>query len=329
MLALQTTPATGRRTKKKIYGWHELIDILASPPKIPDTEIAKLTARRAASRYAASKFALVTERLVAVARQSHILLAYARTKRGQGVDDSQLQECVYVHPAAGGRTTYMIEQSVDGWFANNHLPMNARELSRSVYRSTRWMHGRDAIYAAGHGPYYPDAGPDCAHPTLEDTVAAIQGAPDVPTQWRQAAEDFCRKVQSAAAPFKETVVRYEWYEPGELFSVQYRRRVHTCISSPYGLRIRLKSPAHPDGDGGHFQRVPDFSATITGPLDGLPMARGALYCGELLEPGGVRCGSIYTGNFATGLSEVFYVRPAEVIEAARQWAASRIYIPCA
>lgn len=333
-------------TKKKVYDWSELCDLLANPPKQPTGEVAERVRAMAAHSFGREKWVHLSERLVIVASETCIRMAFAHTPPGTSVSNTNWSARVEVRPAAGGRTTYSFDTSVNGWFANRHLPINARDRGmRSSYRHNLYYYGQSGVYQRGFGPWYPDVGPDIANAGLEEFCELIragarkgEGAADEDfvrpsPEWCELATSFCEKVRDVVRPFKDCIVRFEEY--GDAFG--YSRDLNLSLSrgssycqvrSDYGVRIRVKLPN--SYEDGRPSEVPDFTAVITGPLGLCEKDRNAWYTAQLLHPQGRHCTSEYSEHLqvSTGLEHLLYRTPGEVIEAARQWAANHIYIPC-
>ena len=334
-------------TKKKIYDWAELNDMLTNPPKPVAGEVAE-TVREMAGRYFRHEtWVQIGERLVIVATPTCITMHYAHTPPGESVGNTAFTPRVSVRPAAGGRTSYSFDSSVNGWFANRHLPINAKDRgTRSRYKHTMHYCGQGGVYQRGFGPWYPDAGPDCANESLEQfcgqlEIVVVQPEPEgdgmlplaIPQEWCQHAAAFCQKVVAAVAPFKDCIVRFERYGYG----AGAERRMNLClqrgdnyctVNSDYGVRVRVKLPNM--YDDGRPVEVPDFVATMTGPLNLCEKDRSMWFTAQLLHPHGKYSTSEYSEHesVSTGLQHLLYPTPGDVIDAARQWAANHIYIPC-
>lgn len=341
------TTSTKRQVNKRVWDWHELTEAVSSQRRLnKQTEVSDVALKRAAMRTSTPFVAQLDERVVAAATPERIDMLYLYTERGTALEDSRLCHWVSVYPAAGGRTTYCIDDAVSGWFANSHLPINASDRrTRSQYQSKQWHYGQAGVYQKGTGPYYPDVGPECANLTLEQLIDAIKASTDeegsqTSEQWRDAACSVAERVANAVAPFKDTVVRYEPVGIGERrgrFSVG--GRVYrsddwdpSCeLESSYGLFIRLKSPAvSHDGGGSGWHMTPDFVVAVSGPLLAYEDPPNVTYGAWLAHPQGrLHCTECCpTKEVSTGLEFTASRSPVRIIEAARQWAASRIYIPC-
>lgn len=333
---------------KKVYDWHELVDAFANPPEIPSSPIADHVRSFVSGR---KHCVQLTDRLVALATETDIDLLWAVTPRGEAVDRTMIQRWVSVLPAAGGRTTYAVDNTVDGHFANKHLPLRASDRAgggRRTHRSTQWFCGRSGMYQKGAGPYYADVGPDFMNQGLEEFAASVHDAcaHGLPSEWAYAAVAMCRRVAAAVAPFRDVVLRYESCLPHEEDKHDYSERDlakllrihckpigmrhHPGVSASYGVRIRLKSP-HEIADG-YYLAVPDFSATVLGPDPMSEVSADIAYAGELLHACGRRTASPFydphsSRSFKTSIDRMLYSKPTEVLEAARQWAASRVFIP--
>lgn len=330
---------------KKVYDWHELVDAISSPPVVPSSEIADHVRGRIDG---IGSCVQLTDRLVAFAGVDGITLRWFHTPRGEPIGNTTTSSKVAVYPAAGGRTTYAVDNTVDGHFANKHLPLNAKDRAgggRRTHRSTQWFCGRSGLYQKGQGPYYPDAGPDSAHPNLEKFETLLHARRDwgLPQAWAEAAAALCGRITAAVSPFRDVIVRYEGWLPSEGKEVTEGDKIirfsthgmaarcgHPGMASRYGVRIRLKSPCETTDGGSRI--VPDFSAFIAGPDPYCEASPDVWYGAELLHPSGSHCITAFHDPYGktpytTSLDKVLYRKPAEIIEAARQWAASRIFIP--
>lgn len=343
-LILSSDPPRKKRapTKKKIFDWAELNALIANPPAPFDSDIGRRVHEMADNRYKPGHWAQIGERLVASAHPEFISLAWVHNPPGTGVAALGWSVRVEVRPAAGGRTSYSMDTSVNGWFAAKHLPVSGGDIgSRSRYRQKIFMYGQSGVYQRGIGPVYNDVGPGIAHFTLDQFCSQLttgdgaiarlvsQGAGE---EWRSLAASLCQKVTAAVAPFKDCIVRYEEYcNTGRVVQLNLVRNGKAAHLYPdYGVRVRVKLPC--SWEEGHSSEVPDFSAFICGPLGIMEKERVAYYGAELLHPRGphqVTCLHESDGlPHHTGLSHLIYTGPSEVVEAARQWAANHIYIPC-
>lgn len=341
-----TQTATKKRspTKKAIYDWAQLVDALSNPPAPPKGEVAEYVhamatkhLHRKQSGVGSYQWVQLDDRLLAESTPTHIRLHWAHTPKSRPMSETRIESCVEVYPAAGGRTTYCIDDSVNGWFANRYLPLSAgQRRSRSIYRSAHWFYGQAGVYQQGQGPYYIDAGADISNWDLARFEKEVSEMPGAPEQWRGIASAFASKITAAVAPFKDTVVRYEAYcdcEDCDLPSLDVRaigKFGGVIARSPYGAFIRLKNPLR-QVDGG-FQIVPDFAAFITGPHMAYEKSRDYYFGAQLLHPQGRFARTEWgTGakGYETGLPSLFMSGFGEVVEAARQWAANLISIPCA
>ena len=196
-------------TKKTIYDWSSLVEAFRSPPEPPKGEVAEHV-RSLAAKHCSSKpareghyaWVQLAERLVAESTPHHIRLLWAHTPKNGSLSETRLDSSVEVYPAAGGRTTYCIDASVNGWFANRYLPLSAGgRRGRSIYRSAHWYYGQAGVYQQGQGPYYIDAGADLSNWSLEDFEREVHDMPDVPEQWAASAVAFATKITDAVAPF--------------------------------------------------------------------------------------------------------------------------------
>ena len=338
--------------RKKIYDWRELVDAYDNRPQVPSSEAAdhvRGMLEKAPSRRQGSAYVQLTDRLVAHYLDDFIELLWALTPRGTAIDRTAFTRGVCVRPAAGGRTSYAVDNTVDGHFANKHLPLKASERAgggRRTHRSTQWFCGRSGMYSRGMGPYYPDVGPDFMNDNLEQFESKIHEACEygLPADWAASAASMCRRVAAAAAPFRDVIVRYEGWLPaesaddGEDDDDYPTRRFHLCAQrgghngaiSSHGIRIRLKSP-HSVQDG-VVSTVPDFSVVVIGPDPYIEGSPGLAYGAELLHAAGRRSAVAYwdpheRNKHKLDLKRMLYMQPNEVLEAARQWAAARVFIP--
>lgn len=341
-----TQTATKKRspTKKTIYDWAQLVDAISNPPEPPKGEVAEYVHSMASkalpikqAREGSYQWVQLADRLIAQSNPTHIRLHWAHTPKMGALDQTRIESCVEVYPAAGGRTTYCIDDSVNGWFANRYLPISAGDRrSRSVYRSSHWYYGQAGVYQRGQGPYYLDAGADISNWDLarfEKEVCDIGGAPE---QWKAMATALAGKITAAVSPFRDTIVRYEAYcdsKESDLPSMDIRSIGDfggVIVRSPYGAIIRLKNPLRQVE--GVFQTVPDFAAFITGPHLAYEKSRDCYFGAQLLHPQGrftrTEWGAGAKG-YSTGLPRLFMSGMSDVVEAARQWAANLISIPCA
>lgn len=331
---------TKRQTKKKIYDWSELDEAVTEQRRLSkQTPVSEKALERAANAFGRdAHIAQLGERVIAVASPNNIRLEYLFTPKGGKLDDSRLHSSVRVYPAAGARTTYRVDNSVNGWFANANLPMNAGDrTTQSRYKSNQWFYGQAGVYQKGTGPYYADVGPDCSNVSLEQVIEQIQQMTEKTSEaWREAAVSLASRIAEVVAPFRDTVIRYELQLERDRFCVGgYYRDAdgyhNSELCSTYGINVRLKCP-HVSGESG-WEMVPDFVAQVSGPPGGFEDPAKVLYGVILCHPQGRnqltewRC-PYGEPNFVTGLSFSLSRSPVRIIEAARQWAAGRIYIPC-
>lgn len=343
-LILSSDPPRKKRapTKKKIFDWAELNALIANPPAAFDSDVGRHVYGMATSQFDRERWAQIGERLVAVARTEYITLAWAHNAPGTGLQNCSWSPRVEVRPAAGGRTSYTMDTGCNGWFAAKHLPVERHAVgSRSRFRHKIFMYGQAGVYQHGVGPVYHDAGPDIANSTLDQFCSQLadgtggiaklvsSGASE---EWRGLAAALCQKVTAAVAPFKDCIVRYEEYsDAGRPMNLNLIRNGRAADLYPdYGVRIRVKLPC--SWEEGRTREVPDFSVFLCGPFGIMEKERGAYYGAELLHPNGRhQANSLHDGAGSpqnTGLGTLLYTGPSEVVEAARQWAANHIYIPC-
>lgn len=345
---MSTIEKPRRQTAKEIWDWQELVTACTERRRLrTQNEVSshclELMERQRVPR---PLIAQMDERVVAYAGATSISLWYMHTPKQEPLEKSRLFDWVRVFPCAGGRTTYRIDDAVNGWFANRHLPINAKDRkTHSGYRSEQWWHGQSGVYQRGQGPYYPDAGPDAANVTAEEVMAEATGAAHLTEAWCKAAESLMSRLETVLAPFRDVVVRYEMHgfdAPEETYRhdrFQFRsalkldpgvrdivRQVH--ITSPYGLTIRLKSPCVA-GDGG-WAMVPDMAIGVCGPCLAIEDGPQIWYTSQLLHPSGRGGSAEYQADeeYSIGLPFAVARNPQKIVEAARQWAAGRIYIPC-
>lgn len=323
------------QANRTILDFSELVEACATTRRLAtQTEVSEIALGLAVRRY--GSVAQIDERVLAAPMATHIRMLYVKTPQGCVLrsDQTQCHEWVQVYPGARGRTTYRIDDAVHGWFANRWLPMSASERkSKSGFEHPHWFHGQSQVYQRGTGMFYPDAGPDFMNLSADDVRSRIERADEaVPQAWRDDALSFLRRVGEAVAPFRDVLLRYdvEGLDKEERREVlrfeavgqgksHWQRFGWQC---PYGLRIRLKSPC-----GLSNEIVPDLSVSVMGPnpmFDGSP---DVMYAVEMIYPGGMqRYGS--NDRHSTGCNFVVTRTAGKVVEAARQWAANRIYIPC-
>lgn len=343
-LILPSDPPRKKRapTKKKIFDWAELNALIAKPPAAFDSDVGRHVHSMAANSFGRDRWAQIGERLIAVARTECIILAWAHNAPGTSLTNCAWSPRVEVRPAAGGRTSYIMDAGCNGWFAAKHLPADRDAVgSRSRFRHKIFAYGQAGVYQRGVGPVYHDAGPDIANFTLDQFclqladgtggIAHLERA-GASAEWRVLAAALCQKVAAAVAPFKDCIVRYEEYsEGGRGMHLHLSRDERLAEMHPdYGVRIRVKLPC--SWEEGRSREVPDFCVFICGPLGILEKDRVAYYGAQLLHPSGrYQANSLHDGAgspHSTGLGPLLYTGPSEVVEAARQWAANHIYIPC-
>lgn len=338
---------TKRQTKKHIYDWADLEAAVTERRRLSKTTpVSEYALARAISCWGAeAHIAQLSERVIAKAHPCHIQMHYLFTPKEKALDHSKLQSSVNVFPAAGGRTTYCVDNSVNGWFANANLPLNASDRStKSRYKSSQWFYGQAGVYQRGTGPYYPDVGPSCANSTIEDVLGKLEETSGITSEaWREAAATMMRKIADVVEPFRDTILRFEpgIYEPDRhaLFNLggyHYQKGFgyrNSELGCNYGINIRLKSP-HVSGEDG-WEMVPDFIVQVAGPPFGIQDPPKVIYGAILAHPQGrgqvTEYRQAYSDDptYQTGLGFAISKSPSAIIEAARQWAANRIYIPCA
>jgi hypothetical protein len=287
--------------------------------------------------------AQIDERVVAVAHRLRIALMYAKTPAGCDIaDGTRLHDWVSVYPAARGRTTYKIDDAVHGWFANKWLPLLASERNgQSGYEHPHWYHGQSGVYQKGMGPYYEDTGPEYMQLGSEGVLKLLSVAPPyLPEAWRDDARSLLRRVQEAVSPFRDVLLRYEVHgwdahtveDDSEIrlgaFTIAGSTRkgwVDIRAWSPYGLRIRLKSPCV--FTGARVDTVPDLVVSISGPLNMIDGGADTNYGVELMYSNS-DSRYRYDDHWDTNVPFVITRTAGKAVEAARQWAANRVYIPC-
>lgn len=333
------TTTTRRQTKKTILDWSALDAIVSSRRRlVRQTDVSRFALERAEKYYGADSYiGQVDERVLAVAGLESIDLAYLVTPKECALDDSKLQRAVSVYPAAGGRTTYCIDQSVNGWFANRWLPLNARErTTRSGYQRKVWFNGQMGVYVKGTGPYYPDVGPDCTNWSLEQFMQHVDLLTEAPARWRDAAKSAAERVTDMLRPFRDSLLRYELsgcddrYSLGGNYHSSDENDWGPSVDMPcrWGCDIRIKSPcARSRGD---HEMVGDFAVQVGGLPFGHEEPVEVMYGAQILYPQGRKHshGWRQDEHHNTGIGFCVSRSPVRILEAARQWAAGKIYIPC-
>ena len=284
-------------------------------------------AHRLLERHASNRaIAKLGKRLWAVGTQSAIQLHYVRKSRVNGAMEATLAAVVY--PASGSRTQYKIPNGVNGWCANKHLPMNARDRESSSSSRMHWYVGGNGVWRPGLGDYYPDAGPRCCNNSLSEVIASLIASEAKPPQtWRERAARFARSVSRAVHPFGDIVIRYELIgvdsaERRAMIVAGYGDQAYSTFSvtADYGVRIRLKSPSN----GKDF--TPDFCAVVSGPFAVIDDGPQAWFAVEMLAPQGHRSHNLASRS-ASQSAWIVTLKPGRVIALARDWAASNVRIP--
>ena len=342
---------TRRQTKKEIWDWKTLLDAISAADRLKrQTDVSAHALGMVEHRWRYDRnpppMAQMDERVVAVGGATCISLWYMHTPKETALSGSSLHDWVQVYPCAGGRTTYRIDDSVNGWFANRHLPINANQRRcSSGYRSDQYWHGQSGVYQKGTGPYYPDAGPDLCNASPGEIADRTSAAVHLPEQWREAALSLVQRLSTVLSPFRDVILRYNafGYDPDSVeqhhdsfsFRSIYRKYGEddnwsrtVTLSARHGLTVRLKSPCVA-GDGG-WEIAPDLAISVTGACPAIDGSPEVNYMVQMLHPNGSASTTEYVadGSYSTGLDFVVTRHQQKVIEAARQWAASRIYIPC-
>ena len=316
---------------KRIYEWTDLSRRLQRSVKrgLRLRSDWDQRARRLLERHAFNgAVAKLGKRLWAVGTQSAIQLHYVRKSRATG--DMEVTLAAIVHPASGGRTQYRIPNQVNGWCANKHLPMNARDREPGTSTHPHWYVGGGGVWRSGIGDYYPDVGPGCCSDTLKDVLVTLEAVEATPPQaWRIRAARFARSVSRAVRPFGDILVRYELTG---VTSSERRSMIVAGHSDPsygmfsvnadYGLRIRLKLPSKGK------DLTPDFSAVVTGPFAVIDEGPQAWFAAEMLNPQGHRSHSLASRSVRQS-SWIITLKPGRVIALARDWAAANVRIPIA
>ncbi len=316
---------------KRIYEWAELSKRLQRSLRKGvrlrtdwDKRAFEILRRRTSN----DAIAKLGKRLWAVGTHTSIQLHYVRTSRATGQMEATLAATVY--PASGGRTQYRIPNGVNGWCANKHLPMGARDRETGNSSKTHWYVGGSGVWRRGMGDYYPDAGPRCCNDSLADVVAGLVSAEARPPQaWRLRAARFTRSIVRAVRPFADIVVRYEIVG----ISSAARRPLlvsghadDVCsplsISAEYGIRVRLKAPSKGQ------QLTPDFCAVVTGPFMAVDGGPATWFAVEMLAPHGLHTHDV-TSRDRSQAAWTVTLKPSRVVELAREWAAANVRIPIA
>lgn len=321
---------------KKIYDWAELeAAVTDQKPLAKQTELSVAVEERTKSSASAdARCAQIEERVVAVARTNCIELWYGHTAPGCGLESLMMQRHVKVFPAQGGRTTYEIDMAVNGYFANRHLPMRAKDRgSRSVYRNTKWYFGQSGVYQAGSGPMYMDAGPSCTNLSRDDMREILLAAEFIDEAWRNKAATFIDRVRDATSPFGDAILRYNHFglEEGEAAdALPFYMSTWLCgyeqgVRSRYGLDVVIKHPARMGRSGWDHQR--DLALSVCGPQAGYQDADDITYVVGLMHGGG-RVTS--RDSFPPSVNPercCVYRKPSSVIDIARRWCGDNIHIP--
>ena len=342
---MTTTEKTRRPTKKEIWDWNTLVDALSAGKRLArETDVATYALDCVTRRFRSNQtpLAQMGERVIAVGGETCISLWYLHTPKEKQLCESKFSDWVHVYPCAGGRTTYRIDDGVNGWFANKHLPINAKDRRYTgSYRSDQWWHGQSGVYQKGQGPYYPDAGPQLCNKQAQEVMDLTAAAAHLPEAWRDAACKLVARVDSAIAPFRDVLTRYEMhgYHPEQVadgWSFRSSRSfevngdsIHRqlALSARHALTVRLKSPCIA-GDGG-WEVVPDLAVTCLGECPAFDEGAPVTYALQLLHPTGPRSSvEFHSEEYSTGVPFMVTRHQSKVVEAARQWAAGRIYIPC-
>jgi hypothetical protein len=314
---------------KRIYEWADLSRRLSRAVRSGtrlrtdwDRRAYQLLAHHASHR----AIAKLGKRLWAVGTESAIHLHYVRMSRATGEIQASLAAVVY--PASGDRTQYRIPNSVNGWCANKHLPMSARDRESGSSNRTHWYVGGTGVWRPGMGDYFPDVGPRCCNDSLSDVIRELMAdGTQPPLEWRRRAARFARLVTRAVRAFGDVVPRYELVG---VASVE-RRGMHVAghvdnsyctfgATADYGLRVRLKSPSNGKDP------TPDFCAVVCGPFGVIDRGPQTWYAVEMLTPNGPRSRNL-AARSASQAAWIVTLKPSRVVELAKDWAAANVRIP--
>ncbi len=334
MLVMESAAPEKVQLNKKIYGWGELDAAVTDKARLTkETPLSQEALARCLKFFGHARMAQIEERVLAVACGSHISLVYTHTSPGCGLESLEIQRHVNVYPAQGGRTSYEIDMKVNGYFANKHLPMRAKDRGgKSIYRNTKWYYGQSGMYQPGVGPLYCDIGPTCQAATHEEIVQKITAADWIAESWRDRAVSFLDKVTAAVAPFGDAVVRFEVDgldrqkdgDPIYDFSLQsWVSGYETVIRSEYGALVKIKHPARKDSGG--WEHQPDLVVAVTGPPAGWQDPEDLLYMVSRAHGGGGRVP--LRDRAPQGTMNAIYRKQSSIVDVVRQWCGEHINIP--
>lgn len=319
---------------KKIYGWGELDAAITDKARLAkETPLSKYILERSLLNFGHAHVAQLEERVIAVASHNHISLVYGHTAPGCGLESLELQRHVNAYPAQGGRTSYEIDMKVNGYFANKHLPMRAKDRGgKSIYRNTRWYYGQGGMYQMGAGPVYADIGPTCRTLTPEAIAEKIGAADWVPEAWRDKALSFLEKVRAAVSPFGDAVLRVELdgfteRDDAQDYAFNMTSWITGCdtpIRSKYGIVVRIKHPARKTANG--WENQDDMAIAMTGPPTGWQDPDDMLYMVSHLHSGQGQ-GRVPVRHREADKMHAIYRKQSSVVDIARQWCGNNINIP--
>jgi hypothetical protein len=332
---------------KRIYGWEELDAAVSGSVRLAENKVTPVSGAvllAAARFYPGHRCAQLEERVIAIACHDRIILAYGHIPPGCGLEALEMQWAVAVRPAAGGRTSYEIDMKVNGWFANKHLPMTAKDRGgRSVYRNTRWYCGSGSMYSTGQGPLYPDVGPDCQNISHDRMLDDIRSAPQPDDSWKEKACGFLDRLREGVSPFGDARLRY-WSsglahddDPAECHFTDNASSFTTNLHRhcAWGVRVRIKHPARWRKDG--YENTPDMCVSILGRAHAFESPEEISYSLNLCHAGPqvvpvhlhlhARASRGDLSAFDVNRKWCVTTNGKSVIEAARHWCAGNIYIP--
>ena len=334
---LDAAPAKVQKNQK-IYDWAELEAAIERVDRLPkqtalSTAVFELAVH---SGMSAKYLAQLDERLLAFAKRDCIELVYGHTSPGAGIESLLLTRSVRVFPAQGGRTTYEISRQVNGYFANRHLPMRARDRgTRSRFRDVAWYCGQSGIYRPGMGPIYTDVGPAMTNLSHAELTQRIADAGFLPENWQSRASAFADKLRDSVAPFGDAVLRYRTYgleDPPEFgcrpaFAIStFLTGFDIVVRSHYGLVISIKHPARLVNS--NWEHLPELVVAVCGPrlgeqdADDVTYVAGFTHAGTLTP---VRLNGPMTPSVCQDYS--VFRKPGLVYDLARNWCGDNIHIP--
>jgi hypothetical protein len=309
---------------KKVFEWRAIcraIDKAAEPDwadKLSKDDRETLALLRAPED---NKIAVgrLCSRLWAKASPTGVKLVYCRKR----ADGRMIQPVAQVYLGADGRTLYAISKESYGPAVSKHTPFRASDRPE---RGLVHRHGRDGMWAPGVCEHYPNVLPRRHRRSLGDFCEKLRAAAnDGPRgEWAERAVRFLSVLTRSVRPFAGVIVQYRRMTGSGAIEFTGSDRGRTRVRSPHGVIVDLQAPGLRD-----YQHV-DLRVLMLGPIEGFDDSAPVHYavCGWRADGSGSAMVGHLNSQVLSDMNWSVTKSRRKVVDIAREWAASKVRIPC-